>query len=513
MNFSLAFYWRLLLQRMPAMLALFLLCVGLSVAMAVRLPETFRTSANLVVQNPEISAELLPQTVAANAAERLEVIEQRLLTRANLIDIANEFDVFEDRASMDSDEVVERMEKATTIRRTSGRNQATFMTISFEGRSPRIVANVVNQYVTKVLEDNAEATGQRVRNTVAFFEEQVAELAAELDAQSAQIVLFKSENSSALPDDLEYRLDRQSQLLERQTRLEREKSSQGNQRAQMLALFDATGQMSEGRVVPQTAEQEQLQQAKRRLANLRLTYSETSPQVQLLQRQVDSLEAVVEEQMANASSQITGNPNASAVEVTLADIDARMATIDEEIAQIETELADLGVGINATPANAIALGALERDYRNIQQLYNNAVARLAQAQVSDQVESGGRGERIEILEAASIPSRPSGPNRPKIIAAGVAAGLGLAGGLFMLLELLNRSIRRPAELTARFGVTPLTVIPFMETRRSQIIRRVTLASAFVVVLVGVPAGLWAIDTYYLPLEVVANRVIDRLGLG
>ena len=82
----------------------------------------------------------------------------------------------------------------------------------------------------------------------------------------------------------------------------------------------------------------------------------------------------------------------------------------------------------------------------------------------------------------------------------------------MLLELLNRVIRRPFELQSIFGIIPLAVIPYMESPRERMIRRTALVGAFVAVLIGVPAALWYIDTQYMPLDILANKVFDRLGL-
>jgi hypothetical protein len=83
----------------------------------------------------------------------------------------------------------------------------------------------------------------------------------------------------------------------------------------------------------------------------------------------------------------------------------------------------------------------------------------------------------------------------------------------VLLELLNRSIRRPAELTSRFNVVPITTIPYMESRRRRVLRRGGLIFATLFVLVTVPAVLWYIDTNYLPLDILVQKGLTRFGLG
>ena len=151
MNLDLRFYWKLLIRRFPVMALLITLSAGLAVFTAMRLPETFATSARLLVEEPQIPNSMVVSTVQTGAVEQLDIIQQRLLTRANLIDIANRFDVYEDLGSVDPDTVVTRMKQDTTIRRSTGRDSATLMTISFRGRNGQIVANVAKHVLSNLI--------------------------------------------------------------------------------------------------------------------------------------------------------------------------------------------------------------------------------------------------------------------------------------------------------------------------------------------------------------------------
>jgi hypothetical protein len=82
----------------------------------------------------------------------------------------------------------------------------------------------------------------------------------------------------------------------------------------------------------------------------------------------------------------------------------------------------------------------------------------------------------------------------------------------VLLELLNSAIRRPQELTTSLGITPFAVLSYIETPRERRRRRLLwmiLGGGVLLLLVG---GLWAIQTYYLPLDLLFARVVERLGL-
>lgn len=92
-------------------------------------------------------------------------------------------------------------------------------------------------------------------------------------------------------------------------------------------------------------------------------------------------------------------------------------------------------------------------------------------------------------------------------------GIALAVGYFVLLELLNRTIRRPSEITTRFGITPLATIPYMESRRHRILRRLSKVAVTLIVLTGIPAILWYVDQNYVPLEIVVQKGLERLGLS
>jgi hypothetical protein len=100
-----------------------------------------------------------------------------------------------------------------------------------------------------------------------------------------------------------------------------------------------------------------------------------------------------------------------------------------------------------------------------------------------------------------------------IAAGGFGIGLALAAGFFVLMELLNRTVRRPAEIVTALGITPLATLPYLESRAERVFRRSRRIAAALVVLIGVPAGLWAVDTYYLPLDLLAERFVDQIGLG
>lgn len=519
MNFDLKFYGRLLVRRAPVMLLLFLVSAAIGIVLALRLPTTFETTARLIVQPQRISEELVASTVQIDALEEVRILQEQLLTRANLLDIANDYDVFEGMSPMLPAETVAEMRSATRINASGGNSrrsgsQPVLVSVQFSANTPQTAANVVNEYVTRLLAENARNRAGAAGETLDFFEQEVERLGTELDLRSTAITEFQQANADALPGDQDFRMQRLSLLQERLAAGERERRGLEDVRRRTLEIFEATGSLgpiAETRLSP---DERELATLERELAQALITFSETAPQVQQLQRRIEGLRARITASgpvATDTETTVTG-PEAL-LNLQLAEIDTRTEGLTAQIAQIETEVADLEDAISRTPRNTIALEGLERDYNNIRSQYDSAVQRLAQASVGERIEVSARGQRITLIEPAAVPTSPASPNRPMIAAGGIGVGLALAAGFFLLMEVLNRTVRRPIEITKRLGITPLAVLPYIESRRDRFLRRSLRIAAALIVLAGVPAALWAVDTYYLPLDLLADRVLDRIGLG
>lgn len=518
MTRDLFFYWRLLVRRLPVMTLFVLICSGLGVITALKLPETWSTSARMLLEGPQITG--VGTTVDTADTALLDVIQQRLLTRANLIDIANRYRVFPDMARMNPDSVFKQMRAATTIRRNVGRGRATVMNITFEARSGQIAANVVNELVTLVLAENSTTRRARVENALGFFQQEVNRLEQELTEQSLEIAQFKSDNAEALPADQRYRQDRLNMMQERLVQIDRDRRAIETRRKELTRIYESTGQVEEAATRSLTPQEQRLFNARNQLENALVIYSETHPNVVRLKNLIDRLEKEISAQVAvDGPVEQDDSPTQARstqdliFQSTMADLDAQIALLEAEAERAQVVIAELQDANSRSVSNEIALATLQRDSENTQRRYNAALNNLNAAQVTERVENAAQGQRITVIENASVPQNATGPNRPLVASVGGAIGLGLAAAYFLLLELLNRSIRRPEELVQKFNVTPISIVPYLESRKQRYTRRALRITAVMVIVVTVPLGLWYVDNNYLPLDLVVQRGLQRLGLG
>ncbi len=507
MNSDIKFYLSLFMRRLPVMTVIFMVFATIGAALALFLPPQYRASSVLLVESAQIPDELASSTVQTSSQEQLEIIEQRLLRRANLIDISNELLVFEGERRLNPDEIVEEMRARTGISLTVGRNRATLMSISFQDEDPQVAASVVNEFTSLVLNEDAERRQELAEQTLDFFEQEVDRLERAVAQRSADIVSFKGQNSNTLPENLDFKLERQARLLDEISTANEELGRLATQRNRLVELGTSAIGGNSAQLSPAAQE---LSSVETELEQARLIYSDQNPRIKVLEARLAALQTRVSSERG-AETQ-TADPAQTILDLQLSEIDARTETINTDIERARVEIEALEEDIAGTPETSILLDGLERDYLNTQAQYNAAVSNLAKAQTGERIEVLAKGQRITVLEQAVPPTEPTSPNRPLIAGGGVFLGAGLAGAFFLLSELLNRAIRRPSELVSGLGIQPLATIPYLETTGAKRRKRALSFLVILAIAIGIPVALWLVHYYYLPLDLLIEKVIDRLGL-
>ena len=514
MNFDLRFYLQRFWRRFPWFLIIAAVVSAIGITLAVVLPPVYRAQAQLLVESPQIPTEMASSTVATGAPEALLIIQQRLLTRANLLDMAQRLAIYDGQSLMTPDKIVEDMRRRTSIDLPAQKATADFVTVSFAAPAAQLSAQVTNDFVTQILQENVALRTATAGQTLDFFQQEVDRLGTELGQLGSKIMVYKLAHKDALPDSLDFRRTRQAQQQERLLQLDREMSALKDRRDRLTEIYQATGNIDQSNA-PKTQEEAQLRDAQNQLNSAMALYSPQHPAVVALKAKVASLEAVVNAQhgaVPDAGGTTTPQQSDASIafKLQVADIDSQISFDADQKTQIEAELAALKVSVEATPGNAIDLDALQRDYDNAQTQYNNAVLRLGQAQTGDRIEALSKGQRITVIEQAVVPDTPDSPNRRLIAIGSVLGGLALGLGFVLLIEILNRTLHRPADLVSKLGLQALATVPYIYTSGEVFRRRLVVVSVVLAAILGIPAALYAVHQYYLPLDLLIGRVVDKI---
>jgi uncharacterized protein involved in exopolysaccharide biosynthesis len=139
------------------------------------------------------------------------------------------------------------------------------------------------------------------------------------------------------------------------------------------------------------------------------------------------------------------------------------------IAQLSAQRSNAMSAVDVTRARQAGAPAileramqLESQANNLRQQYSKVSTDLLRAQSSARLANEQRAERLSLVEPPNLPDQPHWPNRPIFIAAGAVAGLALGFLLALLVELLNRPMRSPAQVQA-MGLPVLGVVPILQT--------------------------------------------------
>ncbi|MBE7184191.1 MAG: lipopolysaccharide biosynthesis protein [Methylobacterium mesophilicum] len=510
-DLDIRYLFSLFLKRLPLFLGIAALGTTLGIATASLLPPVYRASTKLLAETPQIPADLARTTVSTSALEQIQIIEQEITTSDIMLDLASRLDIFGARRGQLSDEALVdnmrgriRFEQVPLDINPSERSANVF-NVSFDARDPELAARVANALATIVLDRNMRVRTGRAGDTLAFFNGETARLGDELTGIEKQILDFKNANKDALPDGLDFRRTRQSNDQEKLAMLDREEAGLRLRRDNLVRLFENTGQVAGPG--PLTPDQQMLQDLNRALSDQLSIYAETSPNIVTLQSRIAAVQKRIQENKASDRGSRKAEP--SSLDIQLSEIDERLAQIARERGSIETELASLGKSITATPANQTTLNALERSRDNVQAQYNTAVAKLAEASTGKQIEMRAKGGRISVIEPATPPNAPESPKQKKIVAMGLGAGIALGLGLVVLLELMDKSIRRPTELAQMLEIQPLATIPYIWIEGERRSRHARLAFGSVAVAAALPLFLLAVHHYQQPI----GGLVERIGVG
>jgi uncharacterized protein involved in exopolysaccharide biosynthesis len=301
------FYLELIQRRWLYFLIPFLLIAPVGIGIARLLPAVYFSEGKILVESQQIPTELVRPTVTSGAQERIQVIEQRTMTRDNLVAIADKFDLFpEKRRFMSVTDLVELVKKSIRITpvdtqldfKQSSRTPTIIFSVGFESSDPQTAARVANELMTRILNEDLRDRTNRASDTTKFLAREVQKLQAESDALDARIAQIKLAQIKAAQEKIVAKPDQQTTLL---------------------------GQL------------------KAELAQKSALYSEKHPILQSLKRQIQSMEREV-------SSSVKGDsPALKEQEVTtssLEALEAQQENLQKNLDAASTKLAAARIGEN-----------------------------------------------------------------------------------------------------------------------------------------------------------------------
>ena len=502
--------------------SIFLAALGAAIAW----PATYRSTGTILIEQQEMPEDFVRSAISSYADQRVQVISQRVMTSANLLEVIGKYNLYpNERRSKSRDVIVQSMRDDISLKMISadvvdpklGRaTKATIaFSISYDGSTPAQASAVANELTTLYLRENVDLRKQQAAGTAAFLSTEGSRLGEEVAQLEQKVATFKTQNEGNLPEmtqlnlqlgsraqddlrELDSRvrsLDQQIVFLQAQLAQINPTSSlyrdggervlTGADQLRVLRTQYATAAAQYSPTHPDVIRlkheieglesavgnspayrdtQRQLEAKRAELAKALETKTADHPDIQRLTREVEELEHQAKTAApASTASEQPDNPAYIQIRASLTAAQSDRTSTLQQRAQISARLAQLELRSQSAPTVERDYSALVRDLDSARRKYAEVQQKQMEAQLSSNLETERKGERFTLIEPAVEPQKPVRPNRPLIVLLGVLLSIGTVVGTVLLIEALDNRIHSRDDVTALLQVPPLAVIPWVES--------------------------------------------------
>ena len=494
--------------------------VAMSVATVLvvrRMPDLYKSDTTIMVIPQRVPEKFVSATVTDRIGDRLQSLEQQILSRSRLEKIIVDLNLYQDlRATKSMEDLVARLHSAVKVDPVRG----DAFNISYISSDPQTAQIVTERIATLFIKENVEDRGGLAHQATQFLKVRLDEQKQRLIEQEKKLEDYRLAHSGELPSQavsnlqglqsaragLQTVADSMAHERERLGTKERELSDllAPEPAAQALASLAPGAAASGGAPAQGLSPAEELAQTRAQLqvAEGRLTVEH--PDVRRLRRRVAQLEAQVPVTKAPSTAPSAAGvepppaaPSATAAELlrdrrirdARAEIEAinrRIAALQKDQRGLQQEIALYQGRLEAAPVRESEQVELMRDYETVQDIYRSLLAKHEESKIAEAMEKGRVGEQFRVLDPALVPDRAFSPDRVKLTGLGIALGLLIGLGLVAAREFMDSTLNSEDDIRTVLALPVIATIPIFSPPNRAMRRRLkgltTGSGAAVVVL-------------------------------
>jgi len=379
------------------------------------------------------------------------------------------------------------MRKRVQVKIERARRGAEAFSIVFSGSEPQRVMRVANTLASYFMDENLKVREAQAVGTSEFLDSELEKTRKKLEDREKQLAEYKKQYFGGLPDELETNLrtlDRlQLQLSSRREFLREAKNSLNILETQLTEYKEIVSQRLNDQAtlletkkpeLEKSENEQKLELAQKEYDTLLLKYTGKHPDVAKLVKIIKKLKKTIKKEQAGQNNSVrnaidtktsvngTRDSNLINQNIQIQQVKNDIQKIQSDIIKIEQQMKIYQKRVEDTPKRELELQSLQRDYSNIQDVFNSLLGRKLEAELSVTMEKKQKGEQFRILDHARLPEKPISPNVKMLFLLSIATGLGVGAGIIFLLELFDTSIRSEEQIEQNFGLTTLAMIPPMK---------------------------------------------------
>ncbi len=219
-------YWHILLTRKHYFLWPAAALVLLSAVVALALPPIYESTSTILIEEQQIPPDFVKSTVTGFADQRIQSLNQQILSRTRLLEIIRQFDLYpEMRRKYTQEEIIEKMREDIRVdlisaevtdkkrgRGTKSEGVTIAFTIAYRGKNPDIVQRVTGNLASLYLQENLKIREQQAKTTTQFLETELKEIQERIKTIGNKITEFKAKHEGILPELQQFNLAQAERL-------------------------------------------------------------------------------------------------------------------------------------------------------------------------------------------------------------------------------------------------------------------------------------------------------------
>src|SRR5580704_1848403 len=155
------------------------------------LPPRYRSNTLILVEQPTMPKDYVTPNINDDLQERMQSITQQILSRTNLLQIVDKFNLYAGGHAQPDDKVSGMRSDIDIELIRDGHNQINGFNVSYSSRNPLLAQQVTGELTNLFISENLEVRQQQSEGTTQFLESQLATARQTLSDQEEKIREFK----------------------------------------------------------------------------------------------------------------------------------------------------------------------------------------------------------------------------------------------------------------------------------------------------------------------------------
>ncbi len=429
-------------KRIFILTAFVIMTIG--VAISYLLPREYEAKSIVFIEKSVIAELIKGIAVTPSIEDKIKVLNYAITSRTLLVKVIDELDMNVKKGGEQAlEEVLKDIRKNLQVKQKDKEN---LFTIIYRDKNPKIARDFVNSLVRRYIEENTSSKREDSYGASKFLSEQMATFKEKLDKAEAAVNEYRKSKGAIVGVDAG---SIQRELDTAQQRLDDVQIRRSQLETRLIAIKAGSPLLSK------------INQLKKRMADLKLQYTDSYPEVAQLKSEIESLQSQLK---------TVGKTDQMEESVDLDRVTAEIKVLKQAENNLRNSIASNRTILRTIPSVKAEIEELERERNTQKDLYAQLVNRHGQSEVSSQMEVQDKSANYRIVDAAVLPIKPVSPDRMKIMLMGFAAGLGIAFAVVFLLDTLDASVKS-LESVKQFGLPVLAVIPAIENPLERAVER------------------------------------------